>query len=124
MMRSPPELPQGAPLLPFPSAKRKSARQDLIQRWLQRAQQIGWNLWQLELLAEQILDFPYPSNATLRKGPWIPSDLDAIRRTSTRLQRAIQLIQKEDPKHALLPDLQNRLQIQQAWLNETIKEKP
>gem|GEM_PF-4843033 len=124
MMRSPPELPKGAPSLPFSSAKRKSARQDLLQRWLQRAQQVGWNLWQLELLAEQIVDFPYPSSATLRKGPWIPSDLDAIRRTSTRLQRAIQLLQKEDPKHALLPDLQNRLQIQQAWLNETTKEKP
>ncbi len=125
MMRSAPDLPTGAPLLPFPASKRKSARKELIQRWLQRTQQVGWKLWQLELLAEQIIDFPYPSSAMLRKGPWMPSDLDAIRRTTARLQHVLRLLQKEDPKHALLPDLQNRLQIQQAWLNETAPdEKP
>ncbi|MCB9639676.1 MAG: protein phosphatase 2C domain-containing protein [Myxococcales bacterium] len=124
-MRALPPLPRSAPRFAWSKKQRKIARKELLQTWLKRVQRLGWKLWQVELLAEQLLDFPYPPANALQKGPWVPQDLDAIRRTTERLKKAMELLQQEDAKHALLPDLQNRLQIQEAWLKEaTNKEKP
>jgi hypothetical protein len=114
-MMTPPSLPKASPALKLSLDGWRALRKETLQRFLQLIQSLQWKLWQFELLAEQILEFPYPPKTQSFDQPWAPKDKKALQRTTMRLKQAIAYLTQEEAKHPLLPVLQNRLHIQETW---------